>query len=376
MIMKIKIFPFLFIAVIIASWLMPAFFIINGFYPVYKKPLFDIASFLNASYQNAFEKYLTHKLPSLPNLLVMKNDIYEILNFGQYHSGYNGKIAQGKNGILFEKNYLICSWGYTTGKKLEKLAKETAGKLDILQNLLARRGIPLILAMAPSKVDFFSEHAPWQYTARELGPMIGSAIAGPIHEKFMKNRHVPFVDCYAPVASAGQGKEAFPDRGIHWTMYGAGVCLRALSQKLHELDPGKFPLLEIDGISKTSEARYGENDMAELMNIWPAYKRGRDYYYLADFKKISRSLNFVFQGDSFMLLLAANMELSGYSTHEMITLFDNRMPSREEFIQSLEHTDALILIGNATKFVQPYFREIAEKLISYLEADQTDPGKN
>ncbi len=103
------------------------------------------------------------------------------------------------------------------------------------------------------------------------------------------------------------------------------------------------------------------------MNVWPPYKKGRNYYYLADLNRISRPVSIVFYGDSFMQVLMENIRLSGYSTDEISTLFDNRTPSREQFIHSLIHADAVILIGNVTKFVQPYFDQIADVLIDYLE---------
>ncbi len=364
--LKLLIFPALFFTVILLSWKLRSFYIPYGFFQTYNKPNFTLNSFINTAYQKDFEKYLSHRLPSLANLLVIKNDLYDILNFGQYHAGYNGAVVQGRDGILFEKNYLICSWGYTTTNKVKSIAEVAAEKLAVLQKLLARRGITLMLLMAPSKVDFFSENTPWQYTARK-GSFLGSSIAGPIYAKAMENQHVPFVDCYEPLARGGQGRLAFPDRGIHWSMYGAGMCLQELSSRLHELNQEKFPTVKVIGISRSSESRYSENDMAEQMNVWPPYKKGRNYYYLADLNRISRPVSIVFYGDSFMQVLMENIRLSGYSTDEISTLFDNRTPSREQFIHSLIHADAVILIGNVTKFVQPYFDQIADVLIDYLE---------
>lgn len=362
---KALFYPLCFLLIIAASWILRASVSVGGFSQKAPPPEWSISAFGDSVFQKETEKYLISKLGALKYLLIIKNDIYEILNAGQFHTGYSGNITQGKNGILFERNYLICSWGYTSIAEIEKIAQETAKELKTLKELLAKRNIALMLVMAPSKVDFFSANTPWQYTARFPGQMIGSEIVGPIFEKYLKRDDILFTDCYAPLANAGE--LAFTDRGIHWSMYGAGVCLAQMARKLHAADPDVFPSLELIGSSATTKANYGENDLSDLLNIWPPYKKGRKIFYLAEFRKIDTPVSFVLLGDSFMGQLTANMDLSRYSRAHMLTNFENHQPSREEFLASLKHAKALILIANTTKFVQHYFDRHAALLIEYLK---------
>lgn len=322
---------------------------------------------MNTNFQKGAEEYLARHIPSLTYLFYLKNDIYDLLNCGHFHAGYNGKIVQGRNGILFEKNYLIGSFGYITSQKLADIALQTAQSLKRLEQLLAKRGVRLILVMAPSKVDFFADDAPWYYTIRAPEVLIGSELAGSAYEKEMQKKGVDFVDCYPEMAKTENREYAFPDRGIHWMMYGAALCLGELAKTLHSADPAQYPLLTITGKKKVFEAKYGESDMADLLNIWPRYSGGKDYFYLAEFKQAPKSNAFTFLGDSFMGALIWNMELSGYSEPSMIYGSENYMPTQQEFLDYLENSKVLILVGNVTKFVQPYFCEMADKLGAYLE---------
>lgn len=365
--MNKAIFPCLFLSVIYISWIAYTPKKADGFTIAAPTPIFSITRFMNTDFQKEVDKYLPGRLPSLTFLLYLKNDLYELLNGGQFHSGYNKTIIQGKNGVLFEKSYLTCSFGYATVGEVRRLAQKTAEKLKVLKRLLQKHAVTPLLLMAPTKVDFYAKEAPWHYAPRYPQGFLGSAVIGPIYEQSMAKNGIEFVDCYPAMTGADNQDIVFTDRGIHWSMYGAALCLQKLAATLHELDPAKYATLDITGKKRVTEARYDEKDLANLLNIWPKYARGRDYFYLAEFRKISRPQPFTFIGDSFIGALIWNMELSGYSTRKMINGNGNQMPAREEFMGDLKHGGILILAGNATKFVQPYFDIHIQTLIDYLQ---------
>lgn len=363
-------FPAAFLCFILLSWLIPGRGNIHGYGEAVPFPSLSLATFTSSQFQDSLGKYLNFHLTSLEYQLFIKNTLYSALNFGQFYSAFQGQICRGKDNILFEKPYLAKSYATTINKaSVDNLAKFYTSQLVILQNNLARRQVPLIVVMAPSKVDLFDYAAPWYFRARSPALRTGSAIAGPIYADYLNKAGVPFVDCYGPLNQPGIKEIAFPDHGTHWSMYGAAICLGKLSETLHKMDPRIFQLVDITEKTTSTEAAFGERDLADLLNIWPAYRKGRNIYDLAVFKKLGKPIPLLIWGDSFMEQLLANMRLAGFTSSEKATYFENRMPSQEEFKASLSKAKAFIIIGNVLKFISPYWEEDLQRLNSYFDGE-------
>ena len=246
-----RLFHLLFIGIFLAILLFPWFRIptpaVNGFTESHIRPRFSPATFMDSEYQKNFEKYYISRMPSRPWLLFLKNDLYDLLNWGQFHSGYSGEILQGSNGILFEKIYFQAFYTPFEQKALEKSAQELVNKLLKLKNMLALRGISFIIAMAPSKPDFLSDVIPWLWRFRLGNPITYAKDVFPYYEKIMTREHIAYVNCMDTIEKASAHNMAFPDTGVHWSMYAAALCLRDISTSLHAMDSRVFPPVRIKG---------------------------------------------------------------------------------------------------------------------------------
>lgn len=354
--------------IVLLSWLIPGRDRLYGYgeRAVIAPP--SLANIESGQFQNSLEKFLNFHLTSLEYQLILKNTIYAWLNFGQFHSGLQGKIYRGKNGILFEKDYLVETYSKAiTGESIRATALANIEQLKILQHNLNRLGISLIVLMAPCKVDFFDFAAPWHFRIREPHFRNGSRITGLIYENFLAKADIPFVNCFTPLDQPGLREISFPDQGTHWSMYGAAICLKELAARLHEIRPSEFPAIEISGKMISGQAGYGERDLANLLNIWPPYTQGRNTYDLAVFKKARQPVPLLIWGDSFIEQLFANMELSGYAESGQSIAMVNMFPQRDEFLAALKKAKAFVIAGNVLKFMSPFWEESMRKLNGYFK---------
>ncbi len=370
--MRNTIFTIFFFGVIIFSWVLYSTRAPFGFVEKVATPQFSLEGFLDCNYQKTAEKYLARKIPSLKYLLYLKNDIYDLLNFGFFHAGYDRTIIQGKDGILFEYGNLSVTYGNTPPEVIRELSQKSALELKRLNSFLAERGIPLIVVLAPCKVDFFDFATPWRFKVLNPELKIGSANVGPIYEELLARDGIHFVNCFPILDKPGLREISFPDRGTHWTLHSSALCLEKIASELHHINPDKFPLIDITGTKKIREFTNAESDLADLLNIWPKYSRGKPYAYMADFAPLNKPYPLLLHGDSFSHQIHSNMILSGYSTWEMIKYFENRSIPREEFLSLLKEVKAVILVGNVLKFILPqWWLDLAAPLNKYLEEDNS-----
>lgn len=360
----------LFLLVIALSWLIHPAGRPSGFVEAVPWPDFKIAEFLSTRFQENCGKFISHNLPTIRYQLYLKNDVYSLLNFGLFHAGYGGAIVEGKQGILFEKGYI--SPLHTLPANWDKIGSEihaTLVQLEKLKASLSKYNVQLILVLAPAKTDFFFDKLPRSFTIRPLYPENGAESLGEAYSEALKKADIPFVDCFRALKQESERGVLFPDQGAHWSMYGAALCLRELSRTLHKIEPGKFPVVKISDMEASPNAEYGERELANLLNIWPRYRKGRETYHLAVYDAAGYDLSFMCYGDSFIGQLLANMVRAGYTSYELSKDYENMIPDRQEFINSLHKTDALVLVGATPKFAGDYWRKRLKALNDYFEGE-------
>lgn len=328
-------------------------------------PSFSWQAYGSGSFQKQFEGWWNGHFGSRRAMLVMKNNIYDNLNFGQFHSGYWGNILQGRHGTLYELGYLSSKFSPYDPDDIRKNAAETVMLLAQLRDRLAAMGKHFLFIMAPSKADARYESLPrlWQFRARHT-PEPPSMY--PIWEKELTQKNIIYVNALELLKKNNVLKDSFPDTGTHWSMLAAGLTLEEGVKKLKNAG-ADLPTVLIKGERTSDKAYAAERDIADLLNIYPPYHKGRTTWKLATYQPIplTDSVNVISIGDSFSNQIYRNILQSGFSNDINISQFENFLPTKEEWFNILDKSDLLVLTYTYPKLHSSRIKEEVMILLNY-----------
>ena len=304
-------------------------------------------------------------------MLMVKNTIYDHLNFGQFHSGYAGNVLQGRHGVLFEKQYVLSKYTPYSEAVIDLLAKETVKSLHQFQQELAKLGIDFILVLAPSKADCRTESLPslWQFRASHTKT---PPSAYPIWEKYLTAQQIKWVNGYDTIREANAMLDSFPDPGTHWSMLGTGVALERLSSVLYLSDSSRFFPVKIKNVVNVSTDQHEERDISLLLNIYPAYFKGKNSWPNIVYEPFpsSKSVSVISLGDSFSVQMSSAIEHSGFS-HKLWGN-NNWIPSKQEWINAIKTADVVILTYTYPKLFSDRIKKEVDTLLSYTQEIKLD----
>ena len=328
-------------------------------------PSFSWQAYGNGTFQKQLEGWWNGHFGSRSTMLVMKNNIYDNLNFGQFHSGYWGNILQGRHGTLYELGYLSSKFSPYHPDDIRKNAEETVMLLARLRDRLAGMGKHFLFIMAPSKADARYESLPriWQFRARHT-PEPPSVY--PIWEKELTKKNIIYVNALELLKKKNILKDSFPDTGTHWSMLAAGLTWEEGVKRLKNAG-ADLPTVLIKGERISDKACAAERDIADLLNIYPPYHKGRTTWKMATYHPISakNSVNVISIGDSFSNQIYMNILQSGFSNNNTISQFENHLPTREEWFHMLNESNILILTYTYPKLHSSRIKDEVVTLLNY-----------
>lgn len=365
---KMQIF---FIVLVLGLMILPWFNIeqsqISGVEKTAPLPSFSWRTYKDGTFQKRFNAWWNGNFGSRNNMLIIKNDIYEVLNLGLFHAGYSGNILQGKQGVLYERNYLSSKFFPYSVDYAQKNATETVMLLARLRDRLSGMGKHLLFIMAPSKADARDDALPhlWQFLADNISEPPGIY---PLWEKELARAHIIHVNAFEVLKQKDILKDSFPDTGTHWSMLAAGLTLEEGIKRLNDAGAA-LPAVQIKGERISDEDHAAERDIADLLNIRPRYHKGRSTWKLATYQPIpvKQSIHTISIGDSFSNQIHRNILQSGFSTFESVAQFENRMPGREEWFRLLNAADILVLTYTYPALKGPRIKEEVSTLLGYTD---------
>lgn len=331
------------------------------------RPSFSWKTYLNGTFQKEMEKWWNRTFGSRNTMLVAKNTVYDVLNVGQFHSGYFSSIKQGRHGVLFLSEYIQSKFLSYDVQVMRGIAEQTANSLKKLKDKLNYLGVDLLFVMAPSKADVRESDLPFIYTFREKYVSTPASLY-PIWEKAFDQRGIAYINSFDVLKQKGLPKESFPDTGIHWSMYGAALVWEECSAFLNQIN-SIYPKLRVLGNRETDKAYAAERDIADLMNIRPRYYGGRKTWSVAEYEanQSVHPINSVAIGDSFTRQLYFNIIQSRFSNVDSCALYENRLPTKEQWFDIIKKNKIVILNYTYPQFRGWRIKNEVERLLSYIE---------
>lgn len=174
------------------------------------------------------------------------------------------RVVAGPGDWLYEHHYIGHS--VKPGIMPEAEMRETLARIRSVQDKLARRGIPFLLVVAPSKVEIYPEHAPQEYFAgrRPANVTTDFERARPLFQEYG-------INFYDGPAHFQAWKKTMPDNlfsraGTHWSYYAVYHVLNDLRDRLNPQLRHPIPELKIKRLLAHSP-RMEDNDLLSLMNL-------------------------------------------------------------------------------------------------------------
>jgi len=162
-----------------------------------------------------YKEIMPHRLPSI--------DLMGTARYLAFREGRPGVVV-GEDGWLFSKEEFEA-----TLKRSPDLAEAAAGVAEV-HELLAAKGIDLVVVPLPAKADIYSEHVSYAAIPPDLERL---------YEDFrtvLDRAGIKSVETRAPLLEAKAEGQLFLTTDTHWTPYGAGIVADAVGKSLGTRD--------------------------------------------------------------------------------------------------------------------------------------------
>ena len=243
---------------------------LQNLYPVYSfKPLtgefipaekqkFTVSGWFEGDFQKAYDKYFEEQIGFRIPLIRLYNQV----DFSLFRVAHGGDIVVGKDGYLFQTQYLTAH----AGKDFigEKEIDARLERIKYVIKALREKGIYVVIAFAPTKADFFAEYVPRYYSRSDTTPTNYD-----IYRKKLIDDELPFIDfnAYFLKLKNTSPYPLFPKQGIHWSQYGMYLSVDSLLAYFREKINLDLNNLYCDNISLSYELKSTDYDLGDLCNV-------------------------------------------------------------------------------------------------------------
>jgi hypothetical protein len=320
---------------------------VHGFDSPAPRPSASARAIFSGACQREFAAWHEQQMFGRNELLQLKNGIYELANFGRYHSGYAGRVIQGADGVLFESSYIRTRLAPPQKCRSPEYAARFAQAADALRQALAERGVAFGVALAPSKADVCRGQIP----ARHLR-------FAPAHDGFdlhaslsaaLAERGVPHANGNAVCEPYIDTDIAFPYSGTHWTVWAAALTATNLISRINEHADSAFPMpLPQNMRHEKTPFTDTDRDIADLLNLpWDYRQKGAaERYVHFDFGETQTNniAGAMLLGDSFCNQFRKALLLSGAYPRKRLQMYSNRLPTQKKLAALAAGSDVFFAV--------------------------------
>lgn len=257
-------------------------------------PTFDqltVVSWLRGQFQTDFSERLNTHIGFRPTMVRIYNQIrFDLFNL----SNADGVIV-GKNGELFEEDYIKANIGdFFVG---DEVWKSKAQKIKEIQDTLLSIGKNFLVVLEPGKGSFFPELYPKPYNIDNKKKSNYDSFIS-----YLTDYKINTLDLNHYFCSIRNEVpyRLFPKGGTHWSYYGAAIAADTLISYLQNISEKEIPDMWIERIDVRDTLRHPDGDIWLAMNLLTkAPTTDLAYPVICFDKNIKAQANALFVGDSF-----------------------------------------------------------------------------
>ena len=266
---------------------------LGGAQPNSENVKFSVALWREVKFQEGQEKYISEHFGLRPFMVRFYNELFDRV-FGEYQAQ---GVVMGKDGYLFEENYLLAASGrdYLGLDSITKLVSD----LHLMEQDLAQKGKHLLVCLAPGKGSFFPDKMPDEYryngsTGRNYPDFVRS-----LQQQQMEVFDVQ--DWFLKMKATAK-YPLYPKTGIHWSTYGEYLVADSLIKQVSSLTQKQMPSLKLKGIDQDNTPRDRDDDIELGMNLLrnlPDFKMAYPKFEIMPLPKGKKAPKVLVIGDSF-----------------------------------------------------------------------------
>lgn len=239
------------------------------------KVFFNLGDWWSGVYQEGYETWYNENFGFRQDLVRVHNQI----GYSFFGRAYANGVVIGRDNYLYEERYIEA---YTGKDYLGKpQINDMTGKIKLLQDSLEKKGITLLVCLAPGKASFYPEFIPTRY---------GSASDSTNYKMFaqlLEQKQINHID-YNKWFMSMKGKTEFPlypKTGIHWSRYGSMLAIDSLISYVEKKRNVDMPNVIWERTILSDSLQSPDQDIGLAMNlVWPIkpYFMGYPVYHFED----------------------------------------------------------------------------------------------
>lgn len=231
-----------------------------------EKPRPGLRAWFEGSFQRQFDNWFGQNIGFRPTLVRTDNQLGLSL-FREVTARTGDDVILGRDHVLYQKS------GLDAYNRLDLVPEErldaTAQKIRELQDGLAARGVTLLVVISPSKAEVYPEFIP---PSRVLEHRLGRKTNYETMAACLRARGANLLDAHEMFAAAKTSEpyRLFPQGGIHWNAFSAGLVTQAMIEKLEALTGKRLVHIACESVALDDRPRReeAELDLADLLNVW------------------------------------------------------------------------------------------------------------
>jgi hypothetical protein len=263
MIKQILFISFLFLLVFIAVWKQVSVWSpapVKGVYESPAMPHLTLASFMDGSFQDQYEKF-TEDMKGMKGIFTRIRNQCDYTLFGIPHAE---RIVRGKQGYLFSEKNIEAVMGRNFAG--EEYIRTKVKELAAFQKLLwTQEGILLVVIFAPDKASFYPELIP-----DRLKKNVQGITNYDLYRQYCIEAGVNLIDFnhyFIGMKDTVQYR-LFSKTGVHWSTYGAYLAADSLVRYLEKKLGRTLNAPILDGITQSRFPRDEDDDIGQALNLF------------------------------------------------------------------------------------------------------------
>lgn len=231
---------------------------LHGSFELSSKPPLTKEGWFSGKYQEQQETYIGEHTGFYPSWV----RLYNQWNYSFFDAVSASGVIVGKENYLFEENYILAYYG--TDFVGEKKIQETSRKLKLVQDTLRKKGIDLVVLLAPGKASYAPEFIPQSYSTYQKGTTNHE-----VYQSEFKKQDVNHIDMFDWFASMKKTTKypLFSKTGIHWTAYGQFLVADSMVNYVSKSTKKKIPHYVLEKIELSDEPLIDDGDIKKGMNL-------------------------------------------------------------------------------------------------------------
>ena len=231
---------------------------LNGAVEQIESPTLSSKTWFNETYQSDIEKFLNQNFGFRNNLV----RIYNQLAFWFYDKTTARNVVIGRQNYLYEENYIRAYYGRDYIG--DSLIVERVKRLKAIQDVLAKSGKLLVVAIAPGKAQFYPEYIPTH---------LKSDKAQTNYDTYLKeiiSQGVNMMDLNRWFLSMKDtsAMPLYPKTGIHWSHYGADLFIDSLISFIEYHQDIDLPEYNVSAYALSEDYQVPDTDVEDGMNLF------------------------------------------------------------------------------------------------------------